>query len=148
MRVSNVRTYAAFSSAKKVLVELPLIFFNTGVIPILIENLRLILINDKGDKLALIFNATVIKLATDEGRAWATPFAVHGGKAMEIICEFQCYSNDFSFYVGDYRLILEALLGHKKGWRHVRNFNIRVDEADSINMNKLLKAYDNKFESV
>jgi len=41
LKVSNVRTYAAHSSNGKVLVELPLIFYNTGALPILIENLRL-----------------------------------------------------------------------------------------------------------
>ena len=148
LKVSNIRTYAASSAGKKVLVELPLIFFNTGALPILIENIRLILKYNVKEELSLHFNATVAKLATDYDRAWATPFAVHGGKAMEVICEFQTTNHDFVFAPGDYTLALEALLGHKKGWRHLRDFPIRVNDADSINMNRMLKAYDNRFESV
>ncbi len=147
LKVSNIRTYAASGSGNKVLVELPLIFFNTGAIPILIENIRLRLNSIGKEELTLPFNATVARLATDFERAWATPFAVHGGKAMEVICEFQTYS-DFVFVPGDYTLTLEALLGHKKGWRHLRDFKIRVDDADSTNMNRMLKAYDNRVESI
>jgi hypothetical protein len=41
LEIGNIRTYAAVSSGKKLLIELPIIFFNSGALPVLVENLRL-----------------------------------------------------------------------------------------------------------
>ena len=144
LKISNIRTYAAISKENKIIVELPLIFFNSGAIPILVENLRLNLIGPDNERYCLVYVATVNKLGTDENRAFATPFAVHGGKAIEMICEFQCKSNNFGFYEGSFELELEALLGHKTGWNRLRNFTLQISELEAITMNNMFKAYDNK----
>lgn len=144
LKVSEIRTYAAASLEGKLIIEIPIIFFNTGAIPILLENIRLILLGHHNDEYCLSFIATVKKLATDEDRAFATPFAVHGGKAIELICEFQCRVQNFGFEEGSYDLILEALLGHKNGWCRLRKYKLSITEVEAITMNTMFKAYDNK----
>jgi|SRR3990172_6181038 len=144
LEISNIRTYVAASKDGKIIIELPIILFNSGARPILVENLRLNLYGHDNDRYCLDFIATVNKLGTDENRAFATPFAVHGGKAIELICEFQCKSQKFGFYEGSFELELEGLLGHKVGWRRLRKFILNISELEAITMNTMIKAYDNK----
>src|SRR4030065_2147483 len=109
LKISNIRTYAAVSSQNKLLIELPIIFFNPGALPVLVDNLRLIFPDRGGPHTALFFNATVEKLGTDEGRAFATPFAVHKGQALLKICEFQRPRSGFVFEPQNYEITIEAL---------------------------------------
>src|SRR5688572_21193856 len=78
LRVGRPRTFAAFGSQDgKVVLEFPLIFFNDGPIPIFVQNLRLIFLEEKQPR-PLNFIAIVKKLGTDEDRAFATQFPVDG----------------------------------------------------------------------
>jgi len=110
LEIGNIRTYAAVSSINELLIEIPIIFFNPGALPVLTENLRLTFPDRGGPHTALHFNATVDKLGTEDGRAFATPFAVHKGQALLKICEFQRTRSGFQFEVQDYEIQIEALL--------------------------------------
>lgn len=144
LELGNVRTYAAVSSGDKLLIEVPLIFFNPGALPVLVENLRLTLPDHGGPHTALHFSATVAKLATDEGRAFATPFAVHKGQALEKICEFQRLRSGFRFEAQTYDMTIEALIKGESDWKVVRNFQLKVRASQIDTLNSRLVAHDNE----
>jgi hypothetical protein len=144
LEISNIRTYAAVSSGNKLLIEFPIIFFNSGALPVLVENLRLTFQRLGGEHTALHFNATVEKLATDEGRAFATPFAIHKGQALLKICEFQRIRSGFEFRAETYEIALEALLGGTTGWRVLRKFELRVRGSQLKALHSRLVAHDNE----
>lgn len=140
----NIRTYAAVSSGNTLLIELPLIFFNPGAMPILVENLRLVFPDYGGEATSLFFNATVEKLSKDEGRTFATPFPVHGGKAMLRICEFQRLRSGFTFEAQNYALELQALLDGVASWKTIKKFELKVKESQLKTLNSALVVQDNE----
>lgn len=144
LKVSRIRTYAAVSKRNKLIIELPLIFFNPGALPVLVENIRLTFPDRGGPSTALYFNATVKKLATDEERAFATPFAIHKGQALLKICEFQRLRAGFSFEEGKYEIHIEALLDGATGWETIKVFYLQVRESQVKTLNSEFVAHDNE----
>jgi hypothetical protein len=141
LHVSEPRTYAAFGSAGRVMVvEIPLTFFNDGPTPIVVENIRLVFPTIDG--IPLRFNATVEKIGTDEGRAYATQFAVPGREVKQLICEFQ-REMGFTFIILKYPLILEAQLDDNKEWVKLLSFSLNVGEGDLVSINNNFLVHDN-----
>lgn len=140
--VGAPRTYAAFADKNKVVMHLPFVFFNNGPKPKLIENLRIEL---EGYPAPLVFNATVGKLGSDEGRKFATQFPLHGNKAECIICDFSCNKHGFKFEAKEYRLKLKAIVNEDNGWTNLKEFKLFVSEQsiDSIN-GKAFIPHDNR----
>jgi hypothetical protein len=73
------------SDSGKIIMELPLVFFNQGATPIIVHSLRL---HIEGGGKPLVFNAVVDKIGTDEGRRFAAQFPVRQQEAVVLICEF------------------------------------------------------------
>lgn len=144
LEIGNIRTYAAVSSQNKLIIELPIIFFNPGALPVLVDNLRLIFPDRGGPHTALCFTATVEKLGTDEGRAMATPFAVHKGQALLKICEFHRLRSGFVFEVQNYEIAIEAMLGGAAEWKVIKTFQLKVRESQIKALNTGLVAQDNE----
>src|SRR4030042_539974 len=144
LKISNIRTYAAVSSQNKLMIELPIIFFNHGALPVLVDNLRLIFPDRGGPHSALHFSATVEKLGTVEGRALATPFAVHKGQALIMICEFQRIRSGFVFEAQNYDIVIEALLGGAVEWKVIKTFQLKVRESQIKVLNTAFVAHDNE----
>jgi len=140
----NLRSYAACTSPNKLLIELPLIFFNTGAVPLVVENLRLHFPKIIEKNKYLFFNATVAKLGTDKDRGFAKPFSVHGGDVVEMICEFQNTSTSFEFEEGGYEFEIQALLGHKEKWITLKEYTINVSENELKSLNGKLITHDNQ----
>lgn len=143
LKVGNIRTYAAVSASNKLVIELPILFFNSGALPIIVENLRLTFPDRGGSYSALYFNATVEKLATDQERAFATPFAVDKGQALIKICEFQRLRSGFEFKAGEYDIAIEALLNGASEWIVIKKFNLQVRESQIKALNSIFIAHDN-----
>ena len=128
--VSAPRTYAAGTGDNKLLIEIPLVLYNSGPKPIIVENLQLRFQDEQFKIPPLFFNATVDKLGTDENRAFATQFAVPGNKTLSLICEFQART-DFKFGEAEYLLSLEARI-NEKDWVLVKEFEIKVSLASAV----------------
>lgn len=141
---SNLRSYAARASQNKLLIELPLIFFNTGAVPLVVENLRLYFPKITEENKYLFFNATVAKLGTDEDRGFAKPFSIRGGDVMEMICEFQNTSTSFRFEKGEYEFKIQALLGHKEQWITLKEYTINARGNELKTLNERLITHDNQ----
>ena len=130
--VGAPRTYAALVDKEALIIEVPLVLFNSGPKPILVENLKLEI---EGESEPLYFVATVEKLGTDQGRAFATQFPLHGNKAESLICEFQRYPKGFVFTDKEYQLKLKALVNENKEWCCLKEFSLHVTDKDIETMN-------------
>lgn len=143
LTLSEVRTYAAVSSGNSLIIQLPIVFFNSGAMPVLVNNLRLTFPEREKKYTALVFNDTVEKLASDQGTSKATPFPVHGGEALLKICSFQSRCSGFHFEVGEYELNIEARLNPSKEWILLKTFTLIVRESQVKELNSVFIAHDN-----
>lgn len=122
--VATPPTYAGHGSERKLLLEFPFVFYNAGARPVVVDNLRIQLPMDGGEPLH--FNATVEKLGTDEGRAFATPFFVGSRQAMKLICEFQRNPGKLIFDAREYTIQLDARLNGRSEWQELHTFILTV----------------------
>jgi len=128
LKVSYLKHYGVDNSANKLLIELPLVFFNIGALPVVVESLRLILLDKNSKQIFLHFNAIRTELMKDEGRYFATPFSINRGDSKKLVCEFQKNPSEFSFEIGDYKLLLEGKLYSKNKWIVLRKFIITIPQ--------------------
>jgi|SRR5664279_4379396 hypothetical protein len=145
LKIGTPRSFAAVGSEKgMLLLEIPLVFFNTGPTPILIQNLRLVLC---GDSLPpLTFVATVSKLGKDEGRALATQFPICGRESIVMICEFQRHPGGLLFKARKYPVELQAKLSDEAKWKVLSRFTINVTEKAIPAINRMFIPHDNLLE--
>lgn len=144
LKMSEIRSYAAVSTGNTFVVQLPIVFFNSGALPVLVNNLRLTLPDRGGEHTALFFNNTVEKLATDHGTAMATPFPVHGGEALVRICCFNRLRSGFVFEEGKYDINIEVKLEGRPDWVVLRAFTLKVRASQVESLNSRLVAHDNE----
>jgi len=143
IRVTSPATYAAFVSPDKLLIEFPFVFFNTGAVPIVIDDLRLQLTDTPGPPLS--FNATVDKIGTDQERAFAIAFAVHAREAKTVICEFQRNPGQAQLGKGDHRVVLEARLDGHTIWTTLHAFPLRITDQALKTLHDGLIVHENPF---
>lgn len=123
--------------------RLPLIFYNTGAKPILVQNLRLVL-QDKPAEPPLAFTATLEHLASDDvgrgARHLAIQFVVRGREAVAMVYEFWGSEGHVPLFAPDqYLLELQGQLDNQDRWRHITRFMLTVtqDHIDRIKMGKV-----------
>lgn len=141
--LSEIRTFAASSSGNSLVIQLPIIFFNSGAMPVLVNNLRLTFPERGNEHTAMFFNATVERLAMNEGNSKATPFPVHGGQALLKLCEFFRLRSGFMFEVGEYKINIEGKLNQDSHWNNLKTFTLKIRESQVKNLNSCFIAHDN-----
>jgi hypothetical protein len=144
LTLSEVRTYAAVSSGNSLVMQLPVVFFNSGAMPVLVNNLRLTFPDHGKEHTALFFNNTVEKLGTDQGSAMATPFPVRGGEALLRICGFYRIRAGFVFEVGEYEINIEGKLDGNPDWKVLKTFTQKVRKSQVDILNSRLVPQDNE----
>lgn len=146
LEVGKPRSFAATGSDKGLLIILlPIVFFNNGPIPILVQNLRLIF-PDEEDTTPLFFNATRAKLGDPKQDDFATQFPVKGREAILLHCQFHRTPGHLVFQARRYRLVLEGKLGNKKKWQKLSEFELNITEKSLQTINRLFVAHDNMVE--
>ena len=138
--VTEPRSYAAIAAAGKLMVELPLVFFNRGATPVIVHNLRLKI---QDVERPLSFNAVVQKLGDHDDRRFATQFAVRAQEAVTLVCEFQAPIAGFAFEQREYAISLEGAHGKSREWRSLLRFSLSVTERDLESINKAFIVHDN-----
>ena len=142
--VGAPRSFAARGSQQEnLIITLPLVFYNNGASAIVVQNLRLLLLQEDSDSKPLFFNATLEKLLKDEGRTFATQFPIRGREAIRLICEFQRSPGNLLFEAGRYPIELQAILDSKKSWERLCRFDLRISESSARNINQQYLAHDN-----
>lgn len=146
LHIGSPRTYAAFGSQEgRMVLEFPFVFFNDGPMPIFVQNLRLLFLQETQPR-PLSFIATVKKLGKDEDRAFATQFPVHGREAILLICEFQREPGGMTFEARNYPMELQAKLSNSKKWKQICRFSLNVPERSLPTINRQFVVHDNMAE--
>lgn len=145
LRVGELRTYQAVADAAAMILIAPLVFFNDGPTPIIVNNLRLRFLHEP-DAAPLAFQATVTLFNYEiesADRIFATPFPVSGREAVLKICEFQRKPPGWEFEAMEYRLALDAKIGIPAKWKQVASFPLVVNEESAKTMKTDLLIRDN-----
>lgn len=121
-------SFAAYIGLHRFRVRFPLVFYNTGAVPIVIQNFRLKFLDESGaPPLPWVATRSQIKPESDDGHNFPAVFSVPGRSAFQSFQEFEVVpSPGFILSAKDYRLRLEAKLGHKEDWCCILVFTLRA----------------------
>jgi hypothetical protein len=120
-------TFSAAITQDKVRLVLPLVFHNTGAIPIIIQSFRIRFLDER-DSIPMPWVTTRPQVMPQKDD-WTFPavFAVGGRSAYQTFVEFGAPgAPGFLFNAKDYQVCLEAKLSHRKKWRHILNFTLHA----------------------
>jgi hypothetical protein len=127
LEVVRPRTYA-FS--KLVRLRFPLAFFNTGAAALVVADLQLVVDDDPPRTFRWITTRSALRPELDDGFAFATPFAVPGRAARELIAEFG-EDTEWSPRPGTrYWVHLQAQVHPSGDWSEVMTFRLWTPPAD------------------
>ncbi|GGX10674.1 hypothetical protein GCM10010297_35330 [Streptomyces malachitofuscus] len=126
-------SFAAAANEQLTLLRIPLVMFNTGAKPIVVQDLRLRFPDESEAVLPLPWRTSRSKLMpkSDDGHALPAVFAVEGRKAEQMFIEFGAPFPGFVPEARDYRVVIETRLGHRKGWRPLLTFTWRAARMTS-----------------
>jgi hypothetical protein len=120
-------SFAAYISQDRIRIRFPLVFHNTGATPIVIQNLRIRFLDESSSApLPWVASRSHIKPGSDDDHAFPAVFSVAGRTTYQTFQEFGAPSLGFILGAKDYRVRLEAKLGHRKKWRRILNFTLRA----------------------
>lgn len=119
----------AFSGGSHVLLfRLPLVLYNTGAKPIIVQNLQLAFPDEPSAVLPLPWRSERAQLGPEpeDGHRYPAVFSVPGRQAQQHFMEFGGPFPSIDLAARDYKVVLQARLGHKRGWRNVLTFTLRA----------------------
>lgn len=141
--VTPPNAYAAHGNIQgKLIIQLPLAFYNDGSIPTIIRALRIILLDEEVPR-PLDCQVFVDELAKDTGRKFATPFTIHGRQVTHQICMFMRSPGGLLFERKSYSLQLQALIKDRNEWRSLAEFPLHVNSDSLKSINQLFVAHGN-----
>jgi hypothetical protein len=120
-------TFAAVITPQLIRLRLPLVFYNTGTEPIVVQNLRLRIL-DESEALPLMWVATrsQIKPESNDGHAFPVIFSIAGRATHQIIAEFGAPSVGFALEARDYSVRIEVKITRNEQWESLVTFILRA----------------------
>ncbi|MBT2504789.1 hypothetical protein J7I98_02540 [Streptomyces sp. ISL-98] len=117
-------SFAAVANETSTQLRLPLVIYNTGAKPIVVQNLQLRFPDEPDTALRLLWVTTrrYLKPDSGDGHAFAAAFPVGGREAKQLFVEFRAPFPDFVPQARDYKVSVEAKVGHHDDWRHLLTF--------------------------
>lgn len=144
LHVGRPRAFAVSSRPDLLLLQIPVVFYNDGAVPIIVNDLKLAMGSGEQAR-TLGLAATVTRVGTDDGRAFATQFPVPARQAVFLILEFQRSPGGvsyevYSFEATEYPVELYGKLDAHEEWTLLSRFHLRIEEniLRSINSGILL----------
>jgi len=147
IQVGPPRSFAARgSSDEQLMLYLPLIFFNTGPTPRVIEDLRVVFLGGL-DPTPLTYVARGEALPgskPNQDRLFSTQFGIPGRQLVTGVFEFQRRPGKLLFEAKRYNLALEARLDGSETWsRLIAAFPLFVSAKYVPQINTVLVTYNN-----
>ncbi len=126
-------SFAAVATRSKTLIRIPLVFYNTGPKPIVVQNLRLTFKGGAGDSITLPWRTTRdrIRPEKDDDPRLPSVFVVAGRSAVQIFVEFGV---EFPHFIPEHRkydAMIECKLGHKRRWGQLLAFPLQIGNVTS-----------------
>jgi len=122
--VSPPRSFKSIDTGEKLMVELPLVFYNDGAAAIVVDNLMLLA---RQEKLRMLFRFEYTRDELDsEAHHWATQLALPGKQALAKVFSFQVNKGEESLSMGTWDCTLMAKLHHEGTFRTVSVFKLNV----------------------
>jgi hypothetical protein len=121
-------SFAAIVHCSMARLRLPLVLHNTGAKPIVVQDLRLTFPDEPASHLPLLWMSSPSHLQPgpeDEPKLPAG-FAVAGREAQQLLIEFEAPFSGFVAEPRDYKVQIQARVGHRKGWRTLLTFTLRA----------------------
>jgi hypothetical protein len=104
--------------------RLPFAVYNTGAKALIVADMRLVIEDEGGRVFKWITTRSVLRPESDDGFAYATPFAVVGRGTKEVVAEFGDEAEGWSPSPGGmYRLRLESVIHPKPTWVAITTFD-------------------------
>lgn len=125
-------TFSCGMDPWKVRLRLPLVVYNTGAIPIIVQNLRLRLRfpeePDSTQPLPWVASLSQIKPEKGEARDFPAVLSISGRAASQMFVEFGAPSLGFTLEARGYPVQVDAKLGHKKEWQSLLTFTLQAGQ--------------------
>jgi len=123
-------SYAATTQRNRLILLLPLVFYNDGPVPYIVRDLRLRFADDM-DGIPLQFQRTRGGVSPkhhpdllDLGAAFPVP----GNRTVRLFCEFERRPANRQLNAGQHPVLLEALTNHDASWKLLLQFDFNVNE--------------------
>ncbi|MEU5321899.1 hypothetical protein AB0G67_34870 [Streptomyces sp. NPDC021056] len=128
LKLYEPHSFAACANEQVTLLRLPLVMYNTGAKPIIVQDLRLRFPDEPAALLPLPWRTSREKLMPkpDDGHALPAVFTVAGREAEQVFIEFGAPFPGFVPEARDYQVRIEAWLGHRQRWHPVLTFTWRA----------------------
>jgi hypothetical protein len=113
----------AYAFADKVRLRLPLAFFNTGAVALIVSDLRLVVDDPTRAPMEWVTTRTKLRPEKEDGFAFATPFSVPGRGTREVIAEFGDNSGWSVTPGSKHRMAVEAQMHPAEKWVGLATFD-------------------------
>ncbi|MFJ3731893.1 hypothetical protein ACIPQC_15125 [[Kitasatospora] papulosa] len=126
-------TFAAAANRQRTVIRIPLVFFNTGPKPIVVQDIRLDLTYGASETTTLAWGNTRdrIRPESEDGVRLPAVFAISGRTADQIFIEFTAIFPEFIPQLREYRASVRCKVGHREKWIIVVEFPLHLENITS-----------------
>jgi hypothetical protein len=116
------------------LLRFPLVFYNTGATPIIIQDMRLTFPKEPHATASLPWRNTRSQImpGSDDRGTLPAVFSIPGRTAQQMFIEFGGPFPGVIPKARDYQAVIEVKLGHRRKWKKLISFTIRAAHITSI----------------
>jgi hypothetical protein len=135
LRSYHPHTFGFYRQPNKVRLRFPLVLYNTGPKPIVVQDMRLSFPNQSGvTPIEWRTSRSQLMPDTNDGAQLPAVFSVSGRQAQQHFIEFGIDANDplpgVDLSAHQYLVKVEVLLGHKKQWKHLVSFPLSTEHIE------------------
>jgi hypothetical protein len=126
LRSFEPHSFAAYYTSALALIRVPVIFYNTGAAPIVVQDLRLVFPAERSSVIPLPWRTTRNQISPkkDDDPTLPAVFAVAGRTAERVFIEFGAPIPGVRLEPRDFAARIEVELGHKARWQPLLSFVI------------------------
>jgi hypothetical protein len=121
------QSFAAGVTPDILRLRFPVVLYNTGAKPIVVQDMRLRFLDEPSwsEPLPWVGTRTKIKPDPEDGHDFPAVFALPGRTARQLFIEFGGRFPEVMPLARDYRVQIQVKLGHRRGWHRAVTFTLR-----------------------